>query len=58
MPKVCGGGGGGSSHGVVAKVLDFWLEEREFHLQSRYFVQFRTNTQRKWMSSFILPAIG
>ena len=33
--------------GVMAKVLDYDLEVSEFELQSRYYVDFRTNTLGK-----------
>ena len=38
--------------GVVGNVLDWGIVDREFELQSRYYIHFRTNTQ------FISLAMG
>ena len=43
---------------VMAKTLDFGIVVREFELQSRYYVHFRTNTVGKGMNPLILPAMG
>ena len=44
--------------GVVAKVLDYDKLVREFALQLRYYVHFRTNTLRKGMNSLFLTTMG
>ena len=41
--------------GVMAKVLDCGPRVSEFTLQSRYYVNFQTNTLGKGMNSFIPP---
>ena len=48
----------GSPHGVMVKVTDCGIVVREFVLQSRYYVHFRTNTLGKGMNPLILPAMG
>ena len=37
----------------MANMLDCDIVEREFELQSRYYVHFQTNTSRKYMNPFI-----
>ena len=44
--------------GVMIKVMDCGIVVREFVLQSRYYVDFRTNTLGKSMKPLILPAMG
>ena len=44
--------------GVMVKALDCGIVVREFVLQSRYYVHFRTNTLRKGMNPLILSAMG
>ena len=48
----------GCPHGVIVKAMDCGIVVREFELQSRYYVHFRTNTLGKGMSPLILPAMG
>ena len=43
---------------VMVKAMDSGIVVREFVLQSRYYVHFRTNAHGKGMSPLILPAIG
>ena len=43
---------------VMVKGMDCGIVVREFVLQSRYCVHFRTNTLRKVMNPLILPAMG
>ena len=45
---------GGCPRGVMAKAMDCGIIEREFVLQSRYYVHFRENTLWKGMN----PAVG
>ena len=45
-------------HSVMAKVLDCDLGVSEFEFQSRYYVQFWTNTLGKCMKPLILPVMG
>ena len=49
---------GGCPRGVMVKAMDCGIVEREFVLQSRYYVHFRANTLRKGMKPLILPAMG
>ena len=44
--------------GLMVKVLEYGIVVREFELQSRYYVHFRTNTLRKGMCPLILPSMG
>ena len=44
--------------GVMVKELDCGIVIREFELQSRYNVHFRTNTLEKGMTPVILPSMG
>ena len=44
--------------GVMVKVLDCIIVECEFELQSRYDVNYRTNTLGKGLNSLILPPMG
>ena len=44
--------------GAMVKALDCGIVVREFELQSRYHVQFRTNNFRKGMKPSILPVMG
>ena len=44
--------------GVMVKAMDCGIVVREFVLQSRYYVIFRTNTLGKGMNPLILPAMG
>ena len=48
----------GCPRGVMVKVMDCRTVVSEFVLQSRYYVQFRTNTPGKGMNPLILPAMG
>ena len=41
--------------GVKVKAMDCGIVEREFVLQSRYYVHFRANTLGKVMNPLILP---
>ena len=41
----------------MVKAMDGGIE-REFELQSRYYVHFRANTLVKGMNPLILPAMG
>ena len=50
--------GGGVPRGVMVKPMDCGIVEREFVLQSRYYVHFRANTFGKGMNPLILPAMG
>ena len=43
--------------GVMVKAMDCGIVEREFVLQSRYYVHFRANTLGKGMNPLILPAM-
>ena len=43
----------GSNRRVVANVLDCDILVSEFELRSHIYIQFRTNTPRKGMNSFI-----
>ncbi len=47
-----------TSSGVMVKALDCGIVAREFELQSRYNVHFRTNTLEKSMNPLIHQAIG
>ena len=49
---------GGCPRGVMVKAMDCGIVVREFVLQSRYYVHFRTNTLGKGMNPLILPAMG
>ena len=49
---------GGCPRGVMVKAMDCGIVVREFVLQSRYYVHFRTNTLGKGMDPPILPAMG
>ena len=42
----------------MVKAMDCGIVVREFVLQSRYYVHFRTNTLGKSMNALILPAMG
>ena len=42
----------------MVKEMDCGIVVREFVLQSRYYVHFRTNTLGKGMNPLILPAMG
>ena len=44
--------------GVMVKAMDYGIVVREFVLQSRYYVHFRTNTLEKAMNPLILSAMG
>ena len=44
--------------GVMVKAMDCGIVVREFVLQSRYYVHFRTNTLGKCMNPLILPAMA
>ena len=48
----------GCPHGVMVKAKDCGIVVREFVLQSRYYVHFRTNTLGKGMNPLILPAMS
>ena len=48
----------GYPRGVMVKAMDCGIVEREFVLQSRYYVHFRANTFGKGMNPLILPAMG
>ena len=48
----------GCPRGVMVKAMDFGIVIREFVLQSRSYVHFRTNTIGKGMNPLILPAMG
>ena len=41
--------------GVMVKAMNCGIVEREFVLQSRYYVHFRANTLGKGMNPIILP---
>ena len=41
----------------MIKALDCGIVVREFELQLRYYIHFRTNTLGKGMNPFILPPI-
>ena len=49
---------GGFPHGVMVKAMDSGITEREFVLQSCYYIHFRANTLGKGMNPLILPAMG
>ena len=42
----------------MVKAMNCGIVEREFVLQSRYYVHFRANTLGKGMNPLILPAMG
>ena len=44
--------------GIRIKGLGYGCVVSEFELQSRYYVQFRTNTFREGINPFILPPKG
>ena len=44
--------------GVMVKALDYGIVEREFVLQSCYYVHFWANTLGKGMNPLIFPAMG
>ena len=48
---------GGCPRGVMVKAMDCGIVVREFVLQARYYVPFRTNTLGKGMNPFIHPAM-
>ena len=48
----------GCPRSVKVKAMDCRIVASEFVLQSRYYVHFWTNTLRKGMNPFILPAMG
>ena len=48
----------GSPRDVMVKAMDSGIVDREFALQSRYYVHFRANTFGKGMNPLILPAMG
>ena len=43
---------------LMVKAMDYEIVVREFELQSRYYVHFRTNTLGKGMYPILLPAMG
>ena len=45
-------------YGVILAVLDCDIVIKEFELQSRNYVHFRTYTLRKAMNPFLPPAMG
>ena len=45
----------GCPRGLMVKAMDCGLVVREFVVQSRYYVHFRTNTLGKGMNLLILP---
>ena len=47
-----------SNCGVMFKAMDSGIVVSVFELQSRYYVQFRTNTLGKCINPHILPSIG
>ena len=49
---------GGCPRGVMVKAMVCEIVAREFELQSRYYVYFRTNNLGKGMNPLILPAMG
>ena len=49
---------GGCPRGVMDKAMDWEIIVREFVIQSRYYVHFRTNTLEKGMNPLILLAMG
>ncbi len=49
---------GGCPRGVMVKAMDCGIVGREFVLQSRYYVHFRTKTPGKDMNPLIVPAMG
>ena len=48
----------GYPRGVIVKAIVYEIVAREFELQSRYYVHFRTNTLGKGMNPLISPAMG
>ena len=48
----------GYPRGVMVKAIDCGIVVREFVLQSRYYVHFRTNTLWKGIGPLILPVLG
>ena len=48
----------GCPRDVMVKAVDCGIVVREFVLQSRYHVHFRTNTIGKGMNLLILPGMG
>ena len=48
----------GWPRGVMVKAMDCGIVEREFVLQSRYYVHFWANTLGKGMNPLIFPATG
>ena len=48
----------GNPHDVVANGLDGNVEEKEFELQSQYYVHFRPNTHGKEMNPLIFPVLA
>ena len=44
--------------GVMAKALESGIVVREFELQSRYYVHFRTNTLRKGVNPLNFPSMS
>ena len=49
---------GATPHGVMVNAMVCKIVAREFELQSRYYIHFRTNTLGKGMNPLILPAMG
>ena len=49
---------GDCPRGVMVKAMDCGIVEREFVLQSRYYVHIRANTLGKGMNRLILHAMG
>ena len=49
---------GGVPVGIMVKAMVCEIVAREFEIQSRYYVHFRTNTLGKGMNPLILPAMG
>ena len=48
----------GCPRGVMVKAMDYGIVVREFVLQLRYYVHFRTNIIGKGMNPLILPDMG
>ena len=48
----------GCPRGVMVKAMDFGIVEREFILQSRYYVHFRVNTVGKGIETLYPPSYG
>ena len=48
----------GCPRGEMVKAMDCGIVKREFELQPRYYIHFRTNTLGRGMNPFILSAMG